>query len=413
MKYHLMNQRLFITFFFWIVITACQFSPPNTPTPDNFIRIESTATDIPNTETPTLTPSPTITSTPVPPTPTLEPIAYGPDNFPEHINPLTGLEASDPDLLDKRPVAVKINLVPRTTYRPTWGLSLADIVWEYYHNDGYTRLHAIFHGKEAELAGAIRSGRMPDHDLVQMYKSIFAYGSADALINFRLLNAAYSDRLVLESQRSDCPPTAERPMCRYQSTGHDLLLTGIQALSQYITNQGVDNNRQNLDGMLFQEIAPENGKSAHNLYIHYSSDSYDRWSFDPRSGRYLLSLDGAMVFNPEEEVYKPLMDRVNDQQIQAENVVILIVRHQYYQPPPNEIVEILLSGTGIGYAARDGEIFEVKWNRPTLDSVLFLTFADGSHYPFKPGSTWYHVIGETSEINALAESGWRFDFRFP
>ena len=42
------------------------------------------------------------------------------------------------------------------------GLSMADIVYDYYHNDGYSRLHAIFYGQDAELVGAIRSGRLLD-----------------------------------------------------------------------------------------------------------------------------------------------------------------------------------------------------------------------------------------------------------
>ena len=396
------------------IAAACRPTATNTPTPEIPIQIESTSTDIPPTPTPSITPSPTATETLTPTsTSTPEPIIFGPDNFPANINPLTGLEINDSSLLERRPIAVKINLVPRTTYRPSWGISLADIVWEYYHNDGYTRLHAIFHGQDADLIGAIRSGRMPDNDLIMMYKSIFAYGSADVLVNNRLLNAAYSDRLVLEGQRSNCPPTAERPMCRYDPAGSDLLLSGTQALSQYITNQGIENGRQNLDGMLFEENPPEMGTEVKTLYVHYSSDSYSQWNYEETTGQYWLSLDGAMVFNPEDEVYQPLIDRVTGEQVHAENVVILIIRHQYYQPPPNEIVEILLSGTGNGYAFRDGKVYEVKWNRPTLDSVLYLTYPDGSRYPFKPGITWFQVIGETSELQTLPDNSWRFNFRFP
>ena len=38
---------------------------------------------------------------------------YGPDNFPNEINPLTGLPAAYPALLDRRPLAVKISNGPR------------------------------------------------------------------------------------------------------------------------------------------------------------------------------------------------------------------------------------------------------------------------------------------------------------
>lgn len=400
---------------FVVLLSACKgttqttvvetFTPPPTQT-------ESPPPPSPS-PTASHTPTATPTITAPPPTETPSPVAYGPSGFPDHVNPLTGLEVASPELLNRRPVAVKINLVPRSSYRPTWGLSLADIVWEYYHNDGYTRLHAIFYGQDAELVGAIRSGRMPDHDLIQMYKSIFAYGSADALVNFRLLNAAYSDRLVMEGQRSNCPPTPERPLCRIEPQGPDLLLTGTKELSQYISNRGVDNTRPNLDGMTFYEFPPQDGLDATRAIVHYSIDSYAQWQFDPQSGQYLLSLDNGLAPSPREETYAPLIDRVTNQQIAAENVVILIVRHQYYQPPPNEIIELLLSGTGKAYALRDGKIYEVVWNRPTIDSVLYLTFPDGAAYPYKPGVTWYQVIGETSKIQEIEAGAWRFDFQFP
>ena len=412
------NQIKFLLSIAWIIIlslTSCQSSPTNTPTPSPTIPglVESTASEIPPSSTPTVTASPTSTKTPVPPTPTPEPVSYGPDNFPVNINPLTGLEVSNPSLLERRPVAVKINLVPRTTYRPTWGVSLADIVWEYYHNDGYTRLHAIFYSQDSELIGAIRSARMPDHDLIQMYKSVFAYGSADQLVNQRLFNASYSDRLVLEGQRANCPPTSKTPFCRFEPLGPDLLLSGTQALSQHITENGIDNSRQNLNGMTFFETSPAAGSLATKINVHYSSDSYSQWIYDPKLGSYYLSIDGAMVFKPEDEIYLPLVDRVNEEQVQAENVVVLIMSHQYYQPPPNEIIEILMSGSGKAYAFRDGLMYEVQWNRPVFDSVLYLTLPDGSRYPFKPGQTWFQIIGETSVVKNLPENSWRFDFRFP
>jgi hypothetical protein len=49
----------------------------------------------------------------------------------EVINPLTGLPAADPALLDRRPVMVKVSNFPRLG-RPHAGLSFADIVFDYY-----------------------------------------------------------------------------------------------------------------------------------------------------------------------------------------------------------------------------------------------------------------------------------------
>jgi hypothetical protein len=86
------------------------------------------------------------------------------------------------------------------------------------------------------------------------------------------------------------------------------------------------------------------------------------------------------------EAYEPLTDRLSEEQIAADNVVIVLVRHDYYWRSPDgrqEILDILLSGSGPAYAFRDGQVYEVEWNRPALDSVLYLTFPDGSDYAFQ------------------------------
>jgi hypothetical protein len=104
---------------------------------------------------------------------------------------------------------------------------------------------------------------------------------------------------------------------------------------------------------------------------------------------------------------------LNDQQITADNVVVIVARHEFYQRPPNEIIEIYLSGSGTAYAFRDGQVYQVRWNRPTTNSVLFLTNSDGTPFPYKPGTTWYQVVGEATNITQPDTNTWRFNFAFP
>jgi len=361
------------------------------------------------TSTPTLTSTPTSTPTP---TETSTPVVYGPTNFPANVDPLTGLVVTDPGLLNRRPIAIKVNIVPRSSNRPPWGLSLADIVYDYYHNDGYSRFHAIFYGSDANLVGPIRSGRLLDYDLVHMYQSIFAYGSADSLINQRLLNSDFSNRLILEGNTSACPPTTANPLCRYQPNTYDFLLGDTASLSAYVTSLGVSNGRQNLDGMTFNPMMPTGGDQGQRVYVRYSGDNYTRWDYDPSSGSYLRFQDNVYDTGQGEE-YTPLTDRLNDQQISAANVVVILARHEYYQQPPNEIVDILLSGTGPAYAFRDGQMFQVQWNRPTTNSVLSLSYSDGSPFPFKPGSTWFQVVGVSTQTTQSDNAAWRFNFLLP
>lgn len=377
-------------------------SPTVTPTPS------PTDTQVPPTatSTPTLTPSPT-------PTPAYPPEGFGPSGFPNNVNPLTGLYVANPQILDRRPVAFKVNIVPRTSTRPPWGLSMADIVFDYYHNDGYSRFHAIFYGNDTNQVGPIRSARLPDDPLVRMYKSIFAYGGADQKISARLFSGEYASRLILEGgRRSLCPPTAAAPLCRFDPNGYDFLLGGTREIHAFAAAEGIDDGRPNLDGMHFRQDPPGGGSDAEQVTTRYSGDSYNRWDFDAASETYLRFQDD--VFDQGQgESFAPLLDRQNDQQVTAANVIVLLAPHEYFQRPPADIVDIQLTGSGQAYAFRDGQAYEITWTRSTPEGMLSLALPDGSPYPFKPGNTWFQIIGQFSIVTQPESGSWRFDFRIP
>jgi hypothetical protein len=373
---------------------------------------------------PTLTPfQPEPTSTQVIITPTLPPTetplpptnqGYGPANFPDDVNPLTGLQVSDPEILQRRPVAVKVNIVPRRNNRPPWGLSFADHVYEFYQNAGYSRFHAIFLSQDADLVGPIRSARMFDDALVRMYKSVFSYAGADPKIENRLLNADYSSRLVRETgSRSICPPSPTRPLCRFDPGGNNFLLGSTSDLHEYVRLQGVQDVAQNLDGMLFEFGIPNDGSEGLNIVTRFSIDMYNRWEFDTDTGLYQRYQDNLLVNFGQAEQFAPLIDRLNDQQITAANVVILFAEHSRLQQPPAEIIEINLIGSGKAVAFRDGMAYELLWQRAKPDDLIYLTFSDGNLYPFKPGVTWFQIIGISSQVTQPEINSWRFTYSFP
>jgi hypothetical protein len=406
-----MIKRFGMLMMIMMFLVACG---QNTPEPTLLVeQITATtrpsSTPLPPTQTSTATP--TITATLAPTSPVLD---YGPNNFPADVNPLTGQIVSDPQILERRPVSVKIELFPRAN-RPQWGLSLADIVYEYDQNAYLTRFAAIFYGNDAELAGPIRSARLLDASLVRMYKANFVFGLADERILTRLINSEFSEQLIWEGREINCPPTMLAPLCRYDPAGQRLLLTDTEMVTQYVTDKDIENDRQNLDGMTFHVEPPGGGQEANQVYNRYSISSYNRWEYDPESGRYLRFQDAAEDTG-QGGIYEPLTDRLNEEQIAADNVVIVMVRHEYYWRSPDgrqEILDILLSGKGPAYAFRDGQVYEVEWNRPTLDSVLYLTFPDGTDYAFKPGTTWFQIHGESSIVQAQEDGSWRFQFQMP
>ncbi len=127
--------------------------------------------------TPGITPEPTIKPTTLP----LIPV-YGPDEYPAGMNPLTGLEIEDPSLLDRCPMVIKVSNYPRSG-RPHAGLSQADLVFDYYIGEGMNRFAAIYYGQDAPQVGPIRSARLVDAQLANMYQGILAFKGAWYKVN--------------------------------------------------------------------------------------------------------------------------------------------------------------------------------------------------------------------------------------
>jgi len=387
-----MKKLLFVFATLSILLSACgSFPAISTPTPSGTPLASATS------PSPTATPLPEPSLTPLPPA-----IIYGPSNFPSNVNPLTGLPVADPALLDRRPLLVKVSNLPRNV-RPQWGLSLADIVFEYYTEEGATRFAALFYGNNADMVGPIRSGRFMDVHLIRGYKAVFAFGSAYEKVIDRLYSSEFADRLVLEGG----PDT---PLKRYDPNGVNDLVVNTADLSAYITAQGVENGRQNLDGMSFDPAAPAAGQPATQLFVRYSGVIYNRWDYDAVSGKYLRSADNADDYDNNNEQYVQSTDRLTGKPIAFDNVVVLFVITDHYIVSP-EVVDIQFVGTGTAYAFRDGQVTQVTWKRDPI-SVVSLTNADGTPFPFKPGTTFFEVMGAGSQVQQTGQS-WRFIHAMP
>jgi hypothetical protein len=401
-----MLKRCFMAGLLVVFLVACASSPAPQPSLtaaniSNPLPVQSPT--LPATPTTRPTSTATATFTPAPPTSTPIPQDVGPANFPSDVDPLTGLTVGNPALLERRPLAVKIQMFPRGQ-RPPWGLSQADIVFDYYQNDGLTRLHAIFYGNDAEVVGPIRSARLLDNRLVRMYRSIFAFGGADQRILNVLFNSEFSDRLIVQGSSS--------PLYREDPNGANYLLVSTQKMAEYINSKGVSNTRQNLDGMRFERQPPAGGQAADQVYVRYSISAYNRWDYDPTTGSYLRFVD-TQEDTGQGEAYTQLIDRQNNQPISAENVVVVYVVHDdYLKNGKYNIVDILMDMSGPAFIFRDGQAYEVRWQRPQLESVLTLTDLNGNPFPFKQGNTWFQVIGQSSKWGH--DSGvWRFESRIP
>jgi hypothetical protein len=332
-------------------------------------------------------------------------------DFPAGVNPLTGLPAADPASLERRPLAIKITNFPRAV-RPQWGLSRADVVYEYYLEHGLTRFVAIFYGKEAERVGPLRSARFFDEHIFRMYKSVFVFANADKRVLDHFLETEYLHYFVVE-RPDNCPPIC-RDRSNHVYNAYNNLMTDTRALTEYMrtARDEVDLSPPDLSGTRFEVDVPSGGSPLHAIAIHYSPVSYHRWSYDPGRGRFIRWQETRDRGDEGGEgEMAPLFDRLTGEQVTADNVITLLVPHAYYSERP-EIVTMDLSGEGTAYALRDGQVFRVRWSRSRRDDVIRLSYPNGDPFPLKPGVTFYQVIGQSSRIWQLGDH-WLFDFLIP
>ncbi len=406
-----MIKKLMLSLIILATLAACGQTPTPAPTAT---RPVETLPVLPTT-IPSSTPSeepvlPTKTPTAAPATPTPIPSypleGYGPSGFPANVDPLTGLPVANPDLLNRRPIVIKVENLPRSD-RPQWGLSLADFVYEYYTEQGGTRFAAVFYGQDSTKVGPIRSARWFDFNVVQMYKAVFAFGFAYSDLYSSILSSDFSNRLITEGTSSSPALT------RFEPNGPNYMLADTTAFAQVEKAKNINNSKQNLDGMLFQLDAPTAGTPASQIYIRYSAAIYNRWDYDPVSKRYFRFVDAADDPNRNNEKYVQLTDRQNNQPITADNLVMVYVDHTYVKKTPTEVFNMKLIGQGKAVVVRDGQMYNVNWKRAKTSDVMTFVNSDGTPFALKPGQTWIEVLGNASSLTDMKSGAWKFTWMIP
>lgn len=328
-----------------------------------------------------------------------------PTEAPAVINPLTGLPVAQPALLERRPVMLKVSNFPRAG-RPHAGLSYADLVFDYYIGFGTNRFLAVYYGQDSPRVGPIRSGRRVDAELVNMYGGVLGYGSADADTDAVLVRALGD--YAISHHQAPCPVFCGEDT--HSATG---VFADSAALSQYVSQQGLENNQPQLDGMLFSDVIPEGGADGQQVTILFNNLNRAEWRIDAESGRYLRWIE--YLEDEESEAYEmiPLLDAVTDRQLAFSNVIIISAYYNELAPSAHEI-DILGNKRGLpAVFFRDGQKFDGSWAVPDARAPMRFYDADGNDFPLKPGSTWVVIAGLSSSFREVEPGKWQLFFYLP
>ena len=345
------------------------------------------------TATNTITPTATATATP---TPVLQ--SYGPDDYPEGINPLTCLPVEDPASLVFPPALISITNFPASA-RPQSGLAWANWVIEGYIGEGMNRFLAIFHGDypssnsggsldlpdSTTTIGPIRSGRVWYEDWRQLFNGflVAASGAPQVLAQLNAFNYFFG------SDESDINSAL-------------IPITTLEQIAESNSNRLGDTA---LNSNLCDVKAPEGGDLANSLFVYYAPLNQALWKYEPSLGAYQRSWNDTVTG----ENFTLMKDRIDDIPLKFENLIIVYAN--FHGSKDAYFYIDLLYSNGPAQIMRDGKIYDIRWtteageyeqttgkNRP-----MRFTYANGDPFPLKPGQTWV-LLAPLGSIRTMHET---------
>ncbi len=327
------------------------------------------------------------------------------------LNPLTGLPAAQPDRLGYPPFLIPVSRYPDVN-RPSMGLSAAPWVFELYVNAGESRPYGLFYGELPRAAadivpviGAISSAVPGVESLRKQYQAVLVTtGNSEFVLEEGLLN--------LENWYG------EKGNEKYP----DLPLQRLEAMMEKWRGRLA---APDLEGIKipFELALPANGIAGKALTVRYASFNEILWEFDPTLGQYLRSQNSNA-----DPTHQKDMDALTNQQIAAQNVIILFADHSMMADAIHFTVNFNFVERNPAIIFRDGVRYDVFWTTKSesyeretekMRPIRFIT-ADGEPFPLKPGKSWVHVFqpgNDNYEVEALgsnlksAGSGiWKFPY---
>lgn len=313
------------------------------------------------------------------------PLGRVPDSFIESLPavepglcPLSGLPVSDPAVLQRRPLAIRVGNAPAA--RPQFGLAKADLVIEALAEGGVTRFTALYLCQDADRIGPARSARLIDLEITPLFDAVLVHVGASQPVLDMIISSPFGDDNIddfLGHKGFRLDPNRRRPFSTFTSTA---------ALWEQVVARGRQ-HPANLRGLVFAETAsPNPAGPATTIGIPYRTGLSDVvYQYDATSGRYL-----------REQAGEPFTDGGSGEQLGADTVVVVFSRITVTQIVEDSLGSLSLhhdlGGQGKALLFRDGQTWEGLWRREGENVMLHYVAADGSPLALKPGQTWVQVV---------------------
>jgi hypothetical protein len=247
--------------------------------------------------------------------------------------------------------------------------------------------------------GPVRSGRL-------VYADIAAYYTNSCLIY------AFASEEVLE----------KLPQCAYVT--HEVQGGGFMLDMERMLAIAADHARKNADktfsyaSNLFTEAVPGGGGVATRINEYWASLNQSGWAYDAASQTYWRYVDDSTTLN--EGILHPEVDRLNNRQLQFENVIVIMAEVDVVSPT-NLDIHLEQGESNPAYLFRDGLKFDIKWSTKSTEyekrtgqrrPMQFLNL-DGTPAALKPGRTWVIIFTPWSRVEQTLPGTWLLRYSPP
>jgi hypothetical protein len=295
--------------------------------------------------------------------------------FAGDVSPVTGLNVTDPALLDRRLLAVKIDNHPRAN--PQSGIDQADMVIEILV-EGVTRYLTLWQESDSDYLGPMRSARPTDTSLlVAINEPTYARSGSQEWVQAVAVQAGI--HLVGEVG----PPATFRISGR--NAPHNLYVNTIE-LRKVADGRGHPNEPPT--GPLWEfGPMPAGADPAASVTMRFAGTT-TMWDWDPASRSWLRTAFGRESFYRDQDG--------TETRVGVPVLVALYVEQYTAMPPPgfggSGLPSSQTVGTGTAFVFADGKVVEGIWTRESETEWFSLSTADGETVLVPPGKIWVSLV---------------------
>lgn len=246
-----------------------------------------------------------------------------------------------------------------------------------------TRFTGIFLGEEAARVRPLRSARLSSLSVAPQYDAALVHTGASDPIRWLISQASFVDLDQFFH------PAPYRLLAGYDWRGR--MYASTEDVHEYLAAKDLDRDTP-IAGYLFDEAVPAGGRPVTKVSIPYPYEARTRWTYDADANKFLRVVAGV-----------PHTDGLTGKQLSAANVIVLYTEHKRTDIVEDTLgstaIDIVLTGSGRAEIARDGQVFDLTWERGEDGALIRYYDAEGNEFPLRPGQSWIEIVPLDYEVS--------------